>query len=114
MAYQKTRTSGWDHRIVNAFGAEVGTQARIGPCQVLSGLRVRNIVLAIHELDELVALGLGLGAEVAVGDEPLAHLRLGPAFPCSILGREVVVLDELLKLLALNLGIRLDDVVRNL
>jgi len=46
-----------------------------------------------------------------VFDEPGAHFRLGPSIPDGVGSGEVVVLNEFGHLLALDLGVRLDDVV---
>lgn len=94
--------------------AEVGTEAGIRPGQVLGSLGMTLSVLAVHEVDQFVALNLGIGTEVAVVNEPLAHLRVSPATPRSILSAPIVVADELLKLLALDLSVGFDNVVLNL
>jgi hypothetical protein len=54
---------------------------------------------------------LSIGAQVAVFDQPGAKFRFRPGIPEGVGGREVVVLDHLLHLFALDLGLGLDDIV---
>lgn len=58
-------------------------------------------------------LDLGVGAQIAVFDEPGADFRLGPGVPDSVGGREIVVLDQLGHLITLKLSVGLDDVMGN-
>lgn len=111
--------------------AEVRTQTGIGPCEVGGGARSHVGVFVIDGFDELVALDLGVGAEVAVLDEPVADVAVGPGGPDCVGGGGVVVpvqcvriklyelwngrgyvLDELDGLFTVDLLVALDVTVR--
>lgn len=75
--------------------------------------RRRRDALGIDQSDEFVTLDLGIRAHIAMFDEPGAHFRFGPSVPDGVGGGKVVVLNHLGHLFALDLSIRLDNVVRD-
>jgi hypothetical protein len=112
--HKQSRTIGWNLGVVDTMRAEIGTKTSVGPGQVLGRLRVGVVIFAAHQIDQFIAFNLSVGAEIAMINEPLTHLRVGPALPGGVLSRHVVVPNKLLELLALDLSVRLDNVALDL
>lgn len=74
--------------------AEEGAEAGVGPGEVSGSARRCAVVFRVDQLDELVTLDLSVRTQVAVVDEPRAHIGITPCAPKGIVGIGIVVTDK--------------------
>lgn len=122
-------------RAIEASRLEVLAQLRVAPRGVAASRVGEPLAVVLRKLEELVALGLDVRLEVAVGHEPcesaksrsarrgtftrapsaltVAKVRVSPRLPVrrGVSDRVPVVGDELEVLVTLGLVVALDDVV---